>query len=246
MRSASAWTLIVVAVVQLIPGSQSNDVASGSQQPALPAGSQPDPKPLFLTPYIDNCSYYEAREKSKIPYAQSFGVTAYSGYITVNKTAKSNLFFLLSEVEGNSSDAPLLLWTQGGPGLSAFFGLFLENGPVDFIGLYPNYTPILQRRINTLQKNMSVLYLDLPVGAGFSFTEDQENGYPTNLEAIVEHVKEFLTQFMKVFSEYANRDFYLAGESYAASLQWEALLRHSVPRRSGLQRAVVISHWNPG
>ncbi|XP_075526697.1 venom serine carboxypeptidase-like [Dermacentor variabilis] len=196
--------------------SQSNYAASESQQPALPAGSPPDPEPLFLTPYIDKCSYYEAREKSKIQYAQEFGVTAYSGYITVNKTARSNLFFLLTEVEGNSSGAPLLLWTQGGPGLSALFGLFLENGPLDFIGFDSSHNPILQPRINTLQKNMSVLYLDLPVGAGFSFTEDEENGYPRTLEDIVVHVKEFLSQFMKVFSEYEYRDFYLAGESYGA------------------------------
>nr|XP_050031931.2 venom serine carboxypeptidase-like [Dermacentor andersoni] len=63
---------------------------------------------------------------------------------------------------------------------------------------------------------MSVLYLDLPVGAGFSFTGDEQNGYPTSLEEIVLHVKEFLDQFVKVFSEYEGRDFYLAGESYGA------------------------------
>ncbi|XP_037529066.2 probable serine carboxypeptidase CPVL [Rhipicephalus sanguineus] len=63
---------------------------------------------------------------------------------------------------------------------------------------------------------MSILYVDLPVGAGFSFTNDTENGYPKTLEDIVDHVKEFLTQFMKVFSEYQGRDLYLAGESYGA------------------------------
>lgn len=207
---------MLASILQYVHRSQSNEVETGSQEPASPNGISTDTEPLFLTPYIDNCSYYEAREKSKIKISQQFGVTAYSGYITVNETAKSNLFFLLTEVEGNSSSAPLLLWTQGGPGLSALFGLFLENGPLDFIGLYPNQTPKIHPRINTLQKNMSVLYLDLPVGAGFSFTEDTEHGYPTKLEDIVEHVKEFLTQFMKVFSEYENRDFYLAGESYGA------------------------------
>lgn len=207
---------MLASILQYVHRSQSNEIETASQEPASPNDISTGTEPLFLTPYIDNCSYYEAREKSKIQYSQKFGVTAYSGYITVNKTAKSNLFFLLTEVEGNSSSAPLLLWTQGGPGLSALFGLFLENGPLDFIGLYPNGTPEIYPRINTLQKNMSVLYLDLPVGAGFSFTEDKDNGYPTKLEDIVVHVKEFLAQFMKVFSEYENRDFYLAGESYGA------------------------------
>lgn len=179
--------------------------------------SSTDTEPLLLTPYIRACEYYKAREISKVQYFKSFGidVTAHSGYITVgNDTTEANLFFLLTEVEGNSSDAPLLLWTQGGPGLSALFGLFLENGPVGFT-INGNLEAQFYKRINTLQKNMSVLYIDLPVGAGFSFTE-KITAYPRTLEDIVEHVEEFLEQFLNVFSEYRGRPFYLAGESYGA------------------------------
>lgn len=195
---------------------QSQDDSASTASAGTPDMSSTDTGALFLTPLIDNCSYYEARERSKAPYFQMMAnVTAHSGYITVNKTAGSNLFFLLTEVEGNSSDAPLLLWTQGGPGLSALFGQFLENGPLAF-GLHQNGSPHIYPRTNTLQKNMSVLYLDLPVGAGFSFTTDVTHGYPTKLEDIVQHVLEFLKQFLEVFSEYKERDFYLAGESYGA------------------------------
>uniref|UniRef100_L7M9C8 Putative serine carboxypeptidase n=1 Tax=Rhipicephalus pulchellus TaxID=72859 RepID=L7M9C8_RHIPC len=224
MISASAWTLLLLAGgIQSVLGPYFPVVSAESEPEAPPSEDQLlqqllqsgiDPTPLFLTPYIDNCSYYDAREKSKIPYFQRAGITAYSGYITVNKTTDSNIFFLLTEVKDNIS-APLLLWTQGGPGLSALFGLFLENGPLNF-DLYPNRTPNIHPRINTLQNNMSVLYVDLPVGAGFSFTNDTDNGYPAKLEDIVEHVREFLKQFLEVFSEYKNRDFYLAGESYGA------------------------------
>uniref|UniRef100_A0A224Z0U8 Serine carboxypeptidase n=1 Tax=Rhipicephalus zambeziensis TaxID=60191 RepID=A0A224Z0U8_9ACAR len=222
MIPASAWTLLLLAAgLQNVLGpyfpavsaeSEQEASASDDQQQQLPSGV--DPRPLFLTPYIENCSYYDARQKSQIPYFQGAGIHAYSGYITVNKTTDSNIFFLLTEVKGNIS-APLLLWTQGGPGLSALFGLFLENGPLNF-DLYPNRTPNIYPRTNTLQNNMSVLYVDLPVGAGFSFTNDTDNGYPTKLEDIVGHVQEFLKQFLEVFSEYKTRDFYLAGESYGA------------------------------
>lgn len=171
----------------------------------------------MLTPLIEACEYYRARELSQVQYFKLLGanVTAHSGYITVgNGDKEGNLFFLLTEVEGNSSDAPLLLWTQGGPGLSALFGLFLENGPVGFALDNPQ-TPKFYNRTNTLQKNMSVLYIDLPVGAGFSFTT-KKTAYPTNLEDVAEHVVHFLDQFLKVFSEYQGRHFYLAGESYGA------------------------------
>lgn len=219
MISSSVWSLLVVAVgLQHLPGLRATGDVSETEKPpdqaSHPMINPTDTEPLFLTPYIDACNYSEAREKSKIPYFLLANVTAHSGYITVNKTAQSNLFFLLTEVEGNTT-APLLLWTQGGPGLSALFGLFLENGPFAF-DLYANGSPNVYPRYNTLQKNMSVLYLDLPVGAGFSFTNDTINGYPRNLEDIVLHVLEFLRQFLSVFSEYENRDFYLAGESYGA------------------------------
>lgn len=205
--------------LQCVHGSETKENEGDSESTAKagpPDMSSPDTEALFLTPLIENCSYYEARERSKVLYFQMMAnVTAHSGYITVNKTTGSNLFFLLTEVDGNSSDAPLLLWTQGGPGLSALFGQFLENGPLAF-GMHQNGSPHIYPRTNTLQKNMSILYLDLPVGAGFSFTTNITHGYPTKLEDIVEHVLEFLKQFLEVFSEYKQRDFYLAGESYGA------------------------------
>ncbi|XP_049512894.1 probable serine carboxypeptidase CPVL [Dermacentor silvarum] len=218
MLSSSVWILFLLSGgFQCVFGTQPEENTAGSESQvsaSQPEESSTDTGPLFLTPYIDNCTYYEARNKSKVPYFQKIGVTAHSGYITVNKTTQSNLFFLLTEVEGNSSSAPLLLWTQGGPGLSALFGLFLENGPFVF-DIYTNGSPNIYPREKTLQKNMSVLYVDLPVGAGFSFT-NETHGYPTKLEDIVGHVQEFLTQFLKVFSEYENREIYLAGESYGA------------------------------
>uniref|UniRef100_A0A131YBU5 Serine carboxypeptidase n=1 Tax=Rhipicephalus appendiculatus TaxID=34631 RepID=A0A131YBU5_RHIAP len=219
MLSSWIWSLSVLAVgLQHLHGSHADEDVSHPETPpnqeSQPIINPTDTEPLFLTPLIDDCNYTEAREKSKIPSFLLANVTAHSGYITVNKTANSNLFFLLTEVEGNKT-APLLLWTQGGPGLSALFGLLLENGPFAF-DIYANGSPNVHPRYNTLQKDMSVLYLDLPVGAGFSFTNDTVHGYPTKLEDIVLHVVEFLRQFLSVFSEYTNRDFYLAGESYGA------------------------------
>ncbi|KAL3184577.1 hypothetical protein MRX96_031652 [Rhipicephalus microplus] len=153
--------------------------------------------------------YSEYTDRPLYLAGESYGVPpAYSGYITVDKVTDSNLFFVLIEAETNNDNAPLLLWTQGGPGLSALFGLFLENGPVNF------HSPSnITKRNNTLQKHMSVLYVDVPVGAGFSYTN---NGYPQKLEDIVKHEMEFLKQFLELFQEYRGRKLYLAGESYGA------------------------------
>ncbi|XP_050031930.2 venom serine carboxypeptidase-like [Dermacentor andersoni] len=190
---SSVWIFVVLAAgLQYVHGSDENS-------------------PLFLTPYINACEYETAKNLSQVKLFQEMAnVSAYSGLITVNSTYNSSLFFLFLVAEGNKSNAPILLWTQGGPGLSSLFGQFLENGPIA-------YDPIsnFSLRSNTLQKNMSVIYLDVPVGTGFSVTANPL-GYSTKLEDITEHVMEFMRQFLELFSEFKDRDFYLAGESYGA------------------------------
>lgn len=182
------------------------DASKGAANPSLELT-----QPLYLTPYINACDYETAKNKSKIDvFEQMAGVSAYSGLITVNQTYNSNLFFLFLVAEGNRSDAPILLWMQGGPGLSSLFGELLENGPIAF-DLKKNFSI----RPNTLQKNMSVIYLDVPIGTGFSFTQNM-SGYSTSLEDITKDVMEFLRQFFELFYEFQNRDLYLAGESYGA------------------------------
>uniref|UniRef100_A0A6M2E6H5 Putative serine carboxypeptidase n=1 Tax=Amblyomma tuberculatum TaxID=48802 RepID=A0A6M2E6H5_9ACAR len=184
MKTASLCAcLLLVGTLQ--PCSASHHLTSG------PA----DPNPLFLTPWIRNHSYDEARNKSKVELFKLYNVTAnaYSGYITVNKTTGSNLFFLFVEAEENATEAPLMLWTQGGPGLSALFGLFLQNGPVQF-----DYARNFSKRELTIQKHVSVIYLDAPVGAGFSFTKN-ESGYPTRLQDVTRDISGFLRQFLELF-----------------------------------------------
>ncbi|KAL1485500.1 hypothetical protein MTO96_031921 [Rhipicephalus appendiculatus] len=138
-------------------------------------------------------------------------VTAYSGFITVNSTCDINLFFLFFVSQENKSTDPVILWTQGGPGLSALFGELLQNGPIAFDPRTRN----LSLRVNTLQKRANMIYLDLPVGAGFSFTS-RNDCYSKSLDDINDHVAAFLSQFLLLFPEYKTRDFYAAGESYAA------------------------------
>lgn len=49
--------------------------------------------PLFLTPLIEDGKIEEARGKAVVQHKDMGDINSYSGYLTVNKTYNSNLFF---------------------------------------------------------------------------------------------------------------------------------------------------------
>ncbi|XP_054925161.1 probable serine carboxypeptidase CPVL [Dermacentor andersoni] len=140
-------------------------------------------------------------------------VEAYSGFIPVDtanaSTHSTYLFFLHLKSQANSNMKPLLLWLQGGPGMSGLFGQFLENGP---LGIDAGGT--LYRRRHSLLSKFNIIYLDAPVGSGYSF--DKTGKYPTTLEEAAVHTVRFLRRFLRIFPEYKGREFFAAGESYGA------------------------------
>lgn len=171
-----------------------------------------DDKPLFLTPLIEARRIDEALQRSRVRlFKECCDVNgAYSGYITVNKSTGSNLFFLYVSAQAKSKSLPLILWLDGGPGQSSLLGQFFSNGPVGIARDGSFY-----KRQYTLTDFANVIYLDEPVGAGFSFTQ-KESGYPNTLEDMADDIYEFLRQFLLLFPVYQGRSFYVSGESYGA------------------------------
>jgi vitellogenic carboxypeptidase-like protein len=87
------------------------------------------------------------------------------------------------------------------------YGLFFENGPVKA----DNGT--FQKNPHSWHQRANMLYIDNPVGTGFSFTGDPE-GYSTNQSSIAKNLHEALLQFYKLFPELKSRDFYISAQSY--------------------------------
>ncbi|KOC66387.1 Venom serine carboxypeptidase [Habropoda laboriosa] len=165
-------------------------------------------EPLFLTPLIESGQIDEARYKAIVQHKEMLDVSSYAGYFTVNKEYKSNMFFWFFPALHDPKTAPIVLWLQGGPGATSMFGLFLENGP-----FYITSNKTLEMRKYSWSKTHNMLYLDNPVGTGFSFTED-ERGYAINETDVGRDVHTALVQFFKLFGELQSNDFYVTGESY--------------------------------
>ncbi|KAL1441263.1 hypothetical protein MTO96_008684 [Rhipicephalus appendiculatus] len=166
---------------------------------------------LYLTPLIKAGKLERAKSLSKVGcIGADKEVPSYAGYITVNPEFNSNLFFWFVPSVTDPDNAPVLLWLQGGPGSSSLLGFFVEHGPYRL----SKDGKKVKFRGRTWARRFSMLYVDHPVGTGYSFT-DSESGYARNMTDVGRDMLEFLQQFFTLFGELAQNEFYVTGESYA-------------------------------
>lgn len=189
-------------------------------------GNESRPVPLILTPYLDACQVETARCLSRVQLPAMFGdgatqttseklpkIESHAGFLTTNRTLGNHLFFWHFYSQENP-DAPLLLWLNGGPAVSSMLGLFWEHGPleVDKDKYGPgNFGPHKHSWVGPF----SVVYVDNPVGTGYSYSESKENGYRLTQEEYTDDLYEFVLQFLELFPEYRTRGLFLGGQSYA-------------------------------
>ncbi|XP_045420168.1 probable serine carboxypeptidase CPVL isoform X2 [Lemur catta] len=203
------WKVIVLLVLSIFSPCDGlfRFIYRSSQVSKPPTGNVG--QPLFLTPYIEAGNLKEGKESSLVSPFSGQNVKSYAGYLTVNKTYNSNLFFWFFPAQVQPDDAPVVLWLQGGPGGSSMFGLFVEHGPYVITS---NMT--VRTRDFPWTTTLSMLYIDNPVGTGFSFTDDP-HGYAVNEDDVAQNLYSALIQFFQLFPEYKDNDFYATGESYA-------------------------------
>jgi serine carboxypeptidase-like clade 2 len=99
---------------------------------------------------------------------------------------------------------------NGGPGCSSVGGGgFEENGP--FI---PDADGNLQYNNYTWARVANMLFIETPVGVGFSFSKTLADYSSSDASTAVDNYQA-MQVFLTKFPQYTNQDFYLAGESYA-------------------------------
>ncbi|CAH1644708.1 unnamed protein product [Spodoptera littoralis] len=163
---------------------------------------------LILTQLVKKNLAEQARNLSLVDPKLFYNRTSYSGFFTVDEKYNSNLFFWYFPAENYKPDSPWILWLQGGPGASSLAGLFDEIGPFEI------KDKELKLRKSTWGRDYSLLFIDNPIGAGFSFT-DHPDGFVQDMETCSSHLYNALRQFRHVFPEVAKAPLYIAGESYA-------------------------------
>ncbi|EIM83897.1 serine carboxypeptidase [Stereum hirsutum FP-91666 SS1] len=129
---------------------------------------------------------------------------AYSGYVDIEVR---HIFFYYFESRNDPSTDDVIMWINGGPGASASIGLMMELGPCSIVNdTHVEFNPY------SWNANANVLFVDQPVGVGFSYAE-----YGETVSSTPEAAKDmaaFIAILFNSFSSLKGRPFHVAGESY--------------------------------
>ncbi|XP_043706099.1 serine carboxypeptidase II-2 [Telopea speciosissima] len=187
---------------------------------------------LLRLPSGSSTSQQELDKILELP-GQTFNVnfSQYSGYVTANEESGRNLFYWLIEAVEEPSTKPLVLWLNGGPGCSSIaYGEAEEIGPFH---VKPDGKTLYLNRYSWNQV-ANIIFLDSPVGVGFSYSNNSEDILNNGDKRTAEDSLAFLLKWFEQFPQYIGRDFYITGESYGG---------HYVPQ---LAQAIVRHQFAAG
>ncbi|PPD73736.1 hypothetical protein GOBAR_DD29333 [Gossypium barbadense] len=132
----------------------------------------------------------------------------HAGYYKLPNSHDARMFYFFFESRNSKKD-PVVIWLTGGPGCSSELALFYENGPftiADNMSLVWNEYG--------WDKASNLLYVDQPIGTGFSYSSDQRD-IRHNEDEVSNDLYDFLQAFFAEHPEFAKNDFFITGESYA-------------------------------
>lgn len=197
---------------------------------------------LYLTPYIEKGMIKEAQILAKItPMLPN--VKSFSGFLTVNKTTNSNLFFWLFKCHENWEERPLVVWLGGDCVVTKIRGVLRDVGPFSF-----DRKRVLRHRKYAWTRKYNLLFIDKIVGAGFSFTEF-DSGYSATVFDAAIGLHDALTQIYTLFPVLKHKKLIISGESYGT--KFALALTHRIVKLKqtstfNLEKLILLSSFmNP-
>ncbi|KAJ0077750.1 hypothetical protein Patl1_36961 [Pistacia atlantica] len=138
-----------------------------------------------------------------------------TGYVSVGQ---SEIFYLFVESQGNPEVDPVLFYIVGGPGCAALNGFFFQTGPLQFNGTdYTGGLPSLHLYPYTWTKTASIIFVDAPVGSGYSYSTNASDYSITDLESANQsHV--FIRKWFNEHPQFIPNRFFVTTDSYSGIL----------------------------
>ncbi|KAK0671752.1 putative carboxypeptidase KEX1 precursor [Cercophora samala] len=135
-------------------------------------------------------------------------VKMHAGHIEITPDSNGNMFFWHFQNKHIANKQRTVIWLNGGPGCSSEDGALMEIGPYR---LKDKDTLVYNE--GAWNEFANVLFVDNPVGTGFSYVDT--NAFVRELDVMADQFVTFLEKWFKLFPEYEHDDIFIAGESYA-------------------------------
>ncbi|KAF4636237.1 hypothetical protein G7Y89_g1839 [Cudoniella acicularis] len=136
----------------------------------------------------------------------------HAGHIEITPEHNGNMFFWHFQNRHIANKQRTVIWLNGGPGCSSEDGALMEVGPYRVVD-GSNKGPKLEYNPGSWDEFANIMFVDNPVGTGFSFVDT--DSYVHDLPEMADQFVKFLEKWFALFPEYEHDDLYIAGESYA-------------------------------
>ncbi|GIY12732.1 retinoid-inducible serine carboxypeptidase [Caerostris darwini] len=131
------------------------------------------------------------------------------GYVNVRKDAYMFWWLYYTDQTEDYTSYPLVIWLQGGPGSSSTgYGNFMEIGPLD-VNLNP--------RNHTWLQKANLLFIDNPVGTGFSYVTNN-SAFARDNKQIAQDLTTTLYSVLDTVPEFQKTPLYIFSESYGGKM----------------------------
>ncbi|KAL6347616.1 hypothetical protein AAG906_026144 [Vitis piasezkii] len=138
-----------------------------------------------------------------------------TGYVSVGDI---ELFYYFVESQCNPGADPLILYINGDPGCSGLNGFVYQVGPVAFNTTdYTGGLPTLLLYPHSWTKTANIIFLDAPVGTGFSYATTTQ-AYTTSDTLSAIQTIEFLKKWLNDHLDFKSNPFFLGTDSYSGIL----------------------------
>ena len=183
----------------------------------------------------------------RLPGLGKVGNTQFAGYASIHpngvvppKAADERLFYWFAGAK-KLAKKPTVLWTNGGPGSSSFWGFFLENGPYE---IAPDGDKLKASAASWTQ-HFNYMIFEHPLSVTLSAAKNKSS-IPHTVEEGIEQLYQALLNFLDLHPEIAKNPIILAGESYAGTylpLLAQAIIKNKARHKLDLRMVVLCDAW---
>ena len=153
------------------------------------------------------------KEENPIPVDYKSGQIPISG---TDGKEKGKMFYLYFPSNNDPKTDPLIVWFTGGPGCASELAAVVENGPIKIVKDKDGQVKAVKSPEGAWNTNANVLYIDNPLGVGFSTLNNKKQPVSTE-EELSREFGNFMIDWLNLadFQDLKGRDLYITGESYA-------------------------------